>query len=783
MLDAQLPTTPDIGFLGRDETLLAIDRAFDNHAIVLLHAFAGSGKTSVAAEFGRWYALTGGLLESGRQGYVLFTSFQRYLSLSRVLDKLGQVFERDLERSGIHWLSLSDEQRRTVALQVLSKVPVLWIWDNVEPIAGFPDGETQRWSEAEQQELADFLRDARNTKAKFLLTSRRDEREWLGDLPARVRVPPMPMQERVQFAYALAEKHGYGSVDVGNWLPLLRYSQGNPLTITVVVSQALRNGYRSKEHIEKFVADLRSGEAELDDDESEGRSLSLGASLSYGFTNSFSSQECKHLALLHFFRECVWGETFHLMSLQRTDGWLVPMEELTLESVTNLLDRAAAVGLLGVASLQGSEVKYYDIHPALPWYFQKLFEKYYPISASSPTEITQELAAKAFVAAIAWAGNAAYNRYVNGIRLAIVTLVVEEANLLYARNLSKLNGWWDHVLEATQGLLGLYKETGRYLEWAKLIDELQLDFIDQTTLLPMSGRKQMWHVVVGHYTLLAERTGQLEQLEQAEKMLLNVVNDLLPQVCEITKDSVKLKDPKCYNVVQSLAITKEAIGRISYQRGKDVCLSLFQEALSLCEKIHDKMEQAILFFQMGHAYLYLDTLRDFEKAEECYQQSLKLGRKDDDLWQGKCLNQLGRIHYDCFFKCRRDNHPEDKCLYHLNNSAHYYHKSLSILPSYALDDLSVAHGSLGIIYGDVGDINRCLLHHQKAIRYMEQLGNNESAAHTRYSAAFFLAHAGRIADALIYAESAILGYTKLGNIAAAEIQRIKNWMSKIQRSG
>ncbi|OUC16093.1 MAG: hypothetical protein B0A82_03705 [Alkalinema sp. CACIAM 70d] len=52
MLDAQLPKTPDVGFFGRDETLLAIDRAFDDHAIVLIHAFAGSGKTSAAAEFG-----------------------------------------------------------------------------------------------------------------------------------------------------------------------------------------------------------------------------------------------------------------------------------------------------------------------------------------------------------------------------------------------------------------------------------------------------------------------------------------------------------------------------------------------------------------------------------------------------------------------------------------------------------------------------------------------------------------------------------------------------------
>jgi hypothetical protein len=45
-----LPPQPDAGFFGRDETLLALDRAFDTQAIVLLHAFAGSGKTTTAAE-------------------------------------------------------------------------------------------------------------------------------------------------------------------------------------------------------------------------------------------------------------------------------------------------------------------------------------------------------------------------------------------------------------------------------------------------------------------------------------------------------------------------------------------------------------------------------------------------------------------------------------------------------------------------------------------------------------------------------------------------------------
>ena len=144
----------------------------------------------------------------------------------------------------------------------------------------------------------DFLRDAKQTKAKFLLTSRRDERAWLGDeLPRRIAVPPMPMQERVQLARALAEKHGRNLGDVNDWRPLLRFTGGNPLTITVLVGQALRDRLVTREQIEGFIEKLRLGEAKFDDEADQGRSRSLGASLDYGFTHAFSDDERVQLAL------------------------------------------------------------------------------------------------------------------------------------------------------------------------------------------------------------------------------------------------------------------------------------------------------------------------------------------------------------------------------------------------------------------------------------------------------------------------------------------------------
>ncbi len=133
-----LPPPPDIGFIGRDETLLALDRAFDRERVVLLHAYAGSGKTAAAAEFARWYYDTGGL----QGGPVLFTGFESYKPLYQVLSDFGEVFGPSLEQQGIvNWGALTAvEERRRWALWTLERVSVLWIWDNLEPVAGFPEG-------------------------------------------------------------------------------------------------------------------------------------------------------------------------------------------------------------------------------------------------------------------------------------------------------------------------------------------------------------------------------------------------------------------------------------------------------------------------------------------------------------------------------------------------------------------------------------------------------------------------------------------------------------------
>lgn len=767
-LDPKLPPPPDVGFFGRDETLLALDRAFDDQPIVLLHAYAGSGKTATAAEFARWYWLTGGV-----KGAVLFTSFEQHRPLARVIDQFGQTFGQALEQSGIHWLALEDEQRRKLAIQLLQRVPVLWIWDNVEPVTGFPTGTESAWSTDEQKELADFLRAARDTKAKFLLTSRRDEQKWLHDLPARVTLPPMPMQERVQLARAIAEKHSYRLADISDWRPLLRYTQGNPLTITVVVGQALRAGLKTGEEIETFVEKLRSGEAGFEDDESEGRSRSLGASLRYGFENAFNEDERKILALLHLFQGSLDVDALKLMGNPKMEWHLPELGGLTPEAGITLLDRAAEVGLL--TALGGG---YYSIHPALPWFFKALFNDYFPISSTTESESPAQMATRAFVEALSALGDYYHGQYIEGNRDVINLLTAEEANLLHARRLARANEWWGTILGTMQGLCILYDHTGRRVEWKRLMEEIVPYFVDPETDGPLQGKEEQWGIVTQHRVLLARKERQWSEAEGLQRLLVEWDRKLAAPALEISADSLNGTQR---NAIRSLATSLHDLAQTHRLIGQPECEKSYKEALKWSEHIGDKAAAAICAYNLGLAYKNVPDLRNLEETDRWTRQSLKLREERDYLGRAKCIIVLGTVALERFNDARTGNRSKDELLKHLNEALRHYHESLDLLPSNAVDDLAVVHNQLGQTYRFAGQTERALLHYIKSIQYNESQGNLFRAANTRFNVALNLAGAGRFEDALLYAHAALRNYQTYGERAAKEVQETKDLITEIEK--
>lgn len=777
-----LPPPPDAGFFGRDETLYALDRAFDNQSIVLLHAYAGSGKTTTAAEFARWYLETGGL-----KGPILFTSFEQYKPLARVLDTFGAVFEKGLEQAGVQWLALSDEERRGVALQVMEQVPVLWIWDNVEPVGGFPSGTKSAWSEEEQKELKEFLSAARETQAKFLLTSRRDEEKWLGELPRRITLPAMPMQERWQLARALAEKLGRQLDEVGDWKPLLIFTQGNPLTITVLVGQALRDGLRTRGEVEEFVGKLRAGEAAFEDEASEGRSKSLGASLSYGFETAFSDDERKILALLHFFQGFVDVDTLAQMGkLQKATGedyTLPEVRGLTRKQGIALLDRAAEIGLL-----TGYGGGFYSIHPALPWYFKNLFEEYYAktsdgmqnaLNPPTPFPSTQNETTRAFVEAMAQLGVYYQNQYDNGKRDVIGVLGVEELNLLYARTLALQNGWWRAVTRTMQGLNVLYDHTGRRTEWAQLVKEIVPDFVDSSTDGPLEGLEEEWDLITEYRVLLAE---EARQWSLAERLQLKTVEWTRQRTASFLSMSLDSLNPVQRNAIRTLGASLHELGEIQREQESAECLKSYQESLQLFERIEQRMGAATCAFNISNAYRNIPGIRNLAEAEQWTKRALGLFKGLDQQLEGKCLSQLGHIARERFKEGRDRNMPESELLKNLNEALSYYELALKFDAPNAYDDLAVDHNQLGNIYKDVGNLDLALPHYREAIRYTEATGNFYQVGIIRGNVALALAQSGRFADALDYAQAALRSYETFGERAADEIENTKKLIAAIEEA-
>lgn len=761
--DRQALPSPVAGFHGRDETLLALDRACTDHPVVLLHAYAGAGKTATAAEFARWYALTDPSMRQG--GRVLFSSFEHFQPLSRLLTMLADALAPTLEAGGINWSALAAEERRRVALQLLEQVPVLWIWDNVEPITGFPADVAPAWPGDVAEELRRFLHDASRTGARIVLTSRRDETAWLGDLPARVLLPAMPMRERIELTRALAAR-GRHRVRIADWLPLLEFSAGNPLTIMVLVGQALRRDWTSRTKIAEFVERLRAGEAELHDDADQGRSASLTASLNYGFAHTFTGAERARLAILHLFQGCVDTLALELMGHRDNEVALPELRGSRLPEWRRLLGRAAEIGLLTALG-----ERFYQVHPALSWYFARLFRDTFGSAGRS----TAEQATYAYAYVVAGMGNRYKNEFDAGRRDAMAALIVGEANLRHARALATRHGWWETLIMSVQALLGLYSFAARNAEWAALVSEIVPEFIDPESDEPLPGRAEFYDLVRSYRIELAARARDWATVERLETTSVRQARDNAAEALSVPPD--RLDDVQRHAIRNLVAALKSTGNNLATQHQAG-WLEHYREAIELCRRLADPREESSICHNLGNAYLSVPASRDLDEAERWLRRSLELCG-DDRHARGGSMRELGWVAYERFHEAAREPGGLDRARPHLAAAATAFHEALELLPENAATDRARVHNQLGNLYDDIGDVPASLAHYQKALAYGERADDRYFAGLVRENIAVTLFDAGRRREARLYAESAVRDFESYGSGALANLEKVRRLLALI----
>jgi hypothetical protein len=734
--DDNLPRVPETGFVGRDETLYALDRAFDNeNRLVLLHGCAGAGKTAAAADFARWYTTTGGI-----DGPVLFDTFEQYWPLARVLDRIGEAFPFACASDGKPWKALTDKtenqaERRRSALLQLNQTPVLWVWDSVERVAGLPAGSPSDWSMEEQLELRDFLEDARMTKARFLLTSRRDEWAWLGELVSeRVRIPPMLMRERLELAAAIAERHGGKATELPDLRPLLHFTAGNPLMILAAVGQALDDGIACKEKLESFVARLRAGEQES---RARRRGWRHGKGVSARHSPMASeepstSASSDSLSLLYLFQGFVEAELLHripvhakYISWQR-DGKSAPqnspfdrtreiMGGPLEEDPVRVLDRAVEVGLL---TAEGREHNFepfwrpdissalmkalreplykflpkpaqYSIHPALPWFFRDMFEHFY--SAENRNDLRH-----AFVKVMGDVGASYAEQYQAGRITILKALLAEGDNLRTALALVESNNWWDEddVRGILPGLHTLYQATRRRDKMRELTRNAAQHFVDPTTGGPKRGSTAHWLQIIGYLRQQAQDEGNFSELARW--------TELVEKWARQGKKLGPLYTDREMLIERGKAIENVAIRRVL--SGDKKCIDDFMEALELFKSGKAPQDEAICLCNLGRAYYKVEglgeTLGDLDAADNCFQRSYDLRTEDDRLGKAKCLVGRGTI---ALRREKRTQLPHERRRYH-KNAEDFFIQALDLIAGLPLDTEHETawdvHGGLACVYID-----------------------------------------------------------------------------------
>ncbi len=736
-LDAEegiLPPPPLNGFAGRDNTLLMLDRLFQNRSLVLLWGMMGAGKTSAAAEFGRWIKQT-----AGTTYRLLFTSFATYRSLLTLVNDAASVLHGELEAKGIVWLALPETRRLQVFLEVISTQPCLWIWDNLETLQN-KTGSSSPEPQEDIGQLGDFLQSLLAQNVKILATSRLNRLPWINTKTELLELPPMEMEERRDLVTSILEAPCQPEI----WLPLLEFSQGNPFALSLLTRQVVRNGDSgSRAAIDRFVALIKAGVGEN----------GLDHSVKQALQNEFAPKEQAVLSVCCLFDGIVSNRLITAVYFTKWDE----SEEMTL--VAAILERASGLGLF--ASVGNG---YYTFHPALTSYLTKLFLDHHPGS-------TGDTIRSRFVLILSLLSQSFCNSYLSGelgsADRSIKTLSAHESNFRAAFTLSTGSGDWVSGFAVLFGLFTLYKHSGRWLDIGRLVDQALPYYVDTASGQPLPGREQVW---ADFQHLRVELFIQNHQLNEALRLQEDIVAQKRREEDNpAAVESVHIRGlPLIYHLFRLAGIRKE-------QSVKD-CFGIYSEALDMAQRQGDVDMEGDIAFQMAGAYLSLDV-PDLVAADYWLHYALEITSPEDRIRYGQIKSAMGR--YALLQSGRAAESQADNIRW-LDMAVQNLEMSLQILPMDMIDTRNRSFSDLGRAYSMLGNQqSQSVSVLQQTIKFAESAEDAYTVGEVQFRLAVLYKNAGKADSASLYADAALLTFASLAPEAETELLQVQDFLEEL----
>jgi len=695
-----LPDVSAYGFIGRDYDILCLERAFRKNHVVLLQGMGGVGKTELVKGFAQWLADT-----QGRKGGVFFTSFERGAGLSQVVNQIGRKL------GGEKFASLSPERQQAVVRQHLQTNSCLLIWDNFEPVNGFPQGNQPLLPAAERDSLKQFLKELRGGQSWVLITSRREE-NWLDCGYALRSLKGLVQPDAEELAAEILREAGVKREKLpAEYLELLKLLGGHPLSLRVVLRHL-----KTQTPVQLIEA-LRRGLDTFKGAEEEGREKSLTVSLDYSFAN-LSARARQHLPFLGLFSERVHAGWLHAFSESPDNEFgqaygAVFGENLQNSDWIGLLNEATAAGIL--EDLVGS---IYKIHPALPWYLRQQLDK----KGSQEVISTLEKKLLLFYAGLA---NHYHKELISNAELATVVLRVEEPNLLQQLRLGEQQEEWAQAQAILQALGEVYERLGRKPEFKSLRERAlkQIGFHLAQAKAKGQDAFDFWMLVRGDDANEAIKSGDVETARVVFQ--------------EIFDELVALNDPSLNN---KIAQTCHNLGIVAQlQQHFDDAIAFHNKSLQIRKDAGDFYRDARDYHQLG---IVAQEQRRVKEAIAFYNKACQIYEKLGDLYSAAYdYHQLGMIaHEQGYFE----------------EAIAFYNKALQIKEKEGdLDSAATDYHQLGMIAHEQGYFEDAIAFYNKALPIFEDMGYFHNAANQYHQLGMVAEEQRRFDDAIAFYNKAL----------------------------
>lgn len=663
------------GFIGRDYDILRLERAFRQNNIVLLQGMGGVGKTELACGFARWLEET-----QGRTGKIFFMSFEHGATLSNVVNQVGR------EVWGDKFSQYPSEQQQQAVLKYLKTQPSLLIWDNFEPVAGFPAGNESLLNASERDNLQRFLKDLRGGKSWVLITSRREE-SWLDCGYRLLDLRGLREQDVEELAAKILETVGVDRKNLpAEYLELLKLLGGHPFSLRVVLP------HLKTQQPKQLIEALRLGLDSLENNAEEGRDKSLTASLDYSFTK-LSVRARRHLPFLGLFSERVGADWLHNFSASPDDEdrqayRAVFGENLHKGNWLALLNEAAEAGIL--EHHIGETI--FKIHPALPWYLrQRLSEQY---TAQEVSELEKKL-----LVFYSYFADKYYRELISNAELASLVLRVEEPNLLQNLRLAEQQQSWEYAQAILQALGDVYERIGRKPEFKALRQRAlgQIGSHLSEAKAKGQGAFNFWMYLRG---VDANEALTVADLEGARVIYQEILDEL-----------TSLNNP---SVNDNIAVAYHLLGVVAQkQQHFDEAKALHQKALQIYKDTEDWSKAATSYHQLG---MIAEEQWHWDEAMAFYHNARKIFEEAGD-WDSsaKVYHQIGNAAY---------------LQQHWDEAKVFYHKSLKIKEN-AGDWYSAANDyyQLGLVAQKEQCWDEAKVFYYKALKIKEDAGDTYNASY------------------------------------------------------